>query len=209
MSLGRAVRLRLGRLEVPVSNFYRRRFIDLDSCALLLSGAVEAESILEIGCGDGQLAGPLLAHFPAARYVGIDVAPEVGRLFRGDRGRADFRSVGSRTFLGEGHGPFDLVVLVDVLHHVPAELRPEVLEDARTLTAVGGSYAVKDWVRSHSLWHYAAWSSDRFLTGDRVRYFDGDELGELVPALHPEDGLVLSAYVPPRANNRLLVYRRS
>jgi SAM-dependent methyltransferase len=193
---------------VPVSDFYRRRFIDLDSCARLLAGAVEAKSILEIGCGDGQFAAPLLARFPGARYVGIDVAPDVGRLFRGDTSRSDFRSVGSRTFLDEGNGPFDLVVLVDVLHHVPPELRADVLEDARTLTAEGGSYAVKDWVRSHSPWHYAAWASDRFLTGDRVRYFDEHELRALVPSQHHEDGLVLSAYVPPRGNNRLLVYRR-
>ncbi|MFO7572279.1 MAG: class I SAM-dependent methyltransferase [Gaiellaceae bacterium] len=209
MSLGRAVRTRLGRLEVPVSDFYRSRFVNLDSCARLLVSAVEAEMILEIGCGDGQLAGPLLARFPGARYAGIDVAPEVGRLFRGDPSRAEFRSVDSRTFLDEGNGPFDLVVLVDVLHHVPPELRPGVLEDAHALTAAGGSYAVKDWVRSHGPWHYAAWASDRFLTGDRVRYFDDGELRELVPSLHPEDRLVLSAYVPPRANNRLLVYRRS
>jgi 2-polyprenyl-6-hydroxyphenyl methylase/3-demethylubiquinone-9 3-methyltransferase len=209
MSVGRAVRTRLGRLEVPVSDFYRRRFVDLDSCARLLAGAVEARSILEIGCGDGQLAGPLLKRFADARYTGIDVAPEVGRLYRGDPQRASFRTIDSRAFLEEEHAPFDLVVLVDVLHHVPPELRPRVLADARSLTAVGGSYAVKDWTRSRSPWHYAAWASDRFLTGDRVRYFDEDELLGLVPGLHPDDRLVLSAYVPPRANNRLLVYRRS
>lgn len=208
MSLGRAVRTRLGRLEVPVSDFYRRRFVDLDSCARLLAGAVDASSILEIGCGDGQLAGPLLSRFPDARYTGIDVAPDVGRLFRGDRSRAQFRSVDSRAFVTEGKGPFDLVVLVDVLHHVPLELRAGVLEDARALTVQGGSYAVKDWVGSRSPWHYAAWASDRFLTGDRVRYFEEDELHGLVPSLHPDDELVLSSYVPPRANNRLLVYRR-
>ena len=77
MSIGRAVRTRLGRFEVPVSDAYRSLFIDLDACADLLAGRVEAESILEIGCGDGQMARTLLDRFPTARYEGIDV--EIGR----------------------------------------------------------------------------------------------------------------------------------
>ena len=209
MSIGRAVRTRLGRFEAPVSDFYRARFVDLDSCARLLAGAVEADSILEIGCGDGQLAGPLLERFPRATYVGIDVAPEVGRLFRGDRSRATFRSVESSAFLTERPEPFELVVLVDVLHHVPVERRRELLEDMRRLTRVGGHYAVKDWTRSKSPWHYAAWGSDRILTGDTVRYFGEDELRSLAPSLHSGDPEVLSSSVPPRVNNRLLVYRRT
>lgn len=208
MSLGRAIRTRLGRFEVPVSTFHRGRFIDLNACAGLLAGAVDAESILEIGCGDGQLAGPLLAAFPRARYVGIDVAQEVGRLFRGDPERATFASTDSRTFRSETSAPFDLVVVVDVLHHVPVGERGALLDDVRELTAAGGHYALKDWLVSRSPWHYLAWASDRVLTGDRVRYFEREELRGLVPARHPDDAEILCAAVPPRANNVLLVYAK-
>ena len=209
MSLGRAIRTRLGRFEVPVSTFHRGQFVDLDACAELLAGAVDAESILEIGCGDGQLAGPLLTAFPRASYMGIDVAPEVGRLFRGDAERARFASTDSRSFLAETDAPFDLVVVVDVLHHVPVEQRGALLDDVRSLTAEGGHYALKDWVGSRSPWHYLAWASDRFLTGDRVRYFEREELRSLAPSRHPADTEILCASVPPRANNVLLVYGRS
>ena len=89
MSIGRSVRARLGRFEAPVSDLYRRQFIDLDACAHSLSGIVDATSILEVGCGDGQMASRLLVAFPDARYAGIDVAPEVGHLCEGDPGSCD------------------------------------------------------------------------------------------------------------------------
>lgn len=209
MKLGRAVRTRLGRFEGPVSDAYRAYFVDLSQCAGLLAQTVDASSILEIGCGDGQMAGPLLEHFPQARYQGIDVAPEVGRLFRGDPARATFSSMDSRAFLARGPKAFDLVLLVDVLHHISVGERAAVLEDMRSLTAEGGHYALKDWLRSRSVAHLAAWASDRFLTGDHVQYFEEDELRGLIPTLFPPDPEVLATRVGPRSNNLFLVYRRS
>jgi len=206
--IGRAVRVRLGRYEVPVSRFYRARFVDLDECARTLARVAAPRTILEIGCGDGQLAGPLLERFPEATYQGIDVAPEVGRLFRGDASRASFRTVDSRSFARSEKRTFELVLLVDVLHHVPAPGRWPLLEDVLELTAHGGHYALKDWVRSRTPAHLAAWASDRLLTGDCVQYFEEEELGGLVRRLAPADTEVLRARIPPRPNNLLLVYRR-
>ena len=209
MRIGRTVRTSLGRFEAPVSAFYRKLFIDLDACVRVLAERVPAMSILEVGCGDGQLAGPLLDRFPDATYHGIDIAPEVGRLFEGDRARAHFGSVDSRTFLAGTDQRFDLVLLVDVLHHVPRLARADVLADVRALTRSGGCYVVKDWLRSHSLVHAGVWVSDRILTGDRVAYFAPDELQSLVPELFPEDSELFTTAVPPHHNNVLLAYRRS
>ena len=44
------------------------------------------------------------------------------------------------------------------------------------LTSPGGHYVLKDWVRSRSIAHLAAWSSSRLITGDHVVYFDNGEL---------------------------------
>jgi 2-polyprenyl-6-hydroxyphenyl methylase/3-demethylubiquinone-9 3-methyltransferase len=209
MSIGRAVRTRLGRFEAPVSDFYRRRFIDLDACADAIREHVAAAAILEVGCGDGQMASRLLARFPDSSYQGIDVAPEVGRLFEGDARRARFRSIDSGTFLRETSERFDLVVVVDVLHHVSQDERGALLADVRELTAPGGHYALKDWVSSRSPIQAAVWASDRLLTGDRVRYFRPSELEALIPSLFPADRLVSVSHVPPNDNNLLLVYRRS
>jgi len=207
--LGRAVRTRLGRFEEPVSDAYRAFFLDVDDCARLLARTLAASSILEIGCGDGQMASPLLEHFPSSTYHGIDIAPEVGRLYRGDPARATFSSTDSRTFLARSPGAFDLVLLVDVLHHVPVPERPGVLDDMHALTTEGGHHAVKEWLRSRSLVHLAAWASDRFLTGGPVAHFAEDELRELVATRFPDDVEVLSTRVAPRPNNLLLVHRRA
>ncbi len=209
MSIGRAIRARLGPFEIPVSDFYRSRFIDLDACARTLASVVPARAILEVGCGDGQLAGRLVARFPDATYTGIDIAPEVGRLYRGDPARASFASIDTSSFLASRTDRFDLVVLVDVLHHVPARARPALVHDVRELTTAGGHYVVKDWVRSRSPVHLAAWAADRFITGDRVAYFEEGELDSLVPDEFPEDRRVLRAEIAPRRNNVLLVYERA
>ena len=57
---------------------------------------------MEIGCGEGTLAQRLCAAFPDATYVGIDVAEQPGRLFRGDRDRAEFHCLPSGEYLA-GH----------------------------------------------------------------------------------------------------------
>jgi 2-polyprenyl-6-hydroxyphenyl methylase/3-demethylubiquinone-9 3-methyltransferase len=153
------------------------------------------------------MASALLEQFPDATYHGIDVAPEVGRLYRGDAERARFRSIDSRSFLAETTERFDLVLVVDVLHHVPRAHRDDLLRDVRSLTRPGGHYAIKDWVESRSPFHYAAWASDRLLTGDRVAYFEPGELESLSPRLFPTDVLVGETRVRPRRNNLLLVFR--
>ena len=83
------------------------------------------------------------------------------------------------------------------------------MDDVRALTTPGGHFVLKDWVRSRSIAHLAAWSSDRLITGDRVAYFDNGELQALVPARSSSDRLVATVRVPPRRNNLMLVYERA
>lgn len=207
VSLGTAVRTRLGRWEIPAADAYRSLFINLEDAATLVSSVCPAERILEIGCGDGSFAQRVLDRYPTARYVGIDVAPEPGRLFRGDASRASFRSVGSAEFRSESPEPFDLVLLVDVLHHVPTELRDDLLRDVQRLTRPGGHYVVKEWEPTRTLGHWTAWAADRFITGDRLNHVGSAELKALLADLLG-DQLVIEARVPPRRNNLLLGYRR-
>jgi hypothetical protein len=68
---------------------------------------------------------------------------------------------------------------------------------------------LKDWVRSRSIAHLAAWSSDRLITGDRVAYFADGELESLIPVRFSQDRLVDAVRVPPRHNNLMLVYERA
>lgn len=204
MPLGPAVRTRLGRFEIPAADAYRSLFINLADCAAVLAAAFPAKRILEVGCGDGSFGQRLLAAYPTADYTGIDVSAEPGRLFRGDTARARFTSIDSTSYLAAEPEPFDLVVLVDVLHHVPVPMRPALLADVRALTAPGGHYAVKEWEPTRGPVHLACWAADRFITGDRISHLTPEELkGRL-------DGeLVLEARIPPHRHNYLLGYRRS
>ena len=205
--LGPAVRTRLGRFEVPAADAYRAAFIDLDAAAQVLASVAPAKRILEIGCGDGSFGQRLLEKYPGAQYVGIDISDEPGRLYRGDRSRASFRSTDSAAFLAEDPEPFDLVVMVDVVHHIPLELRDEVLREMRALTAPGGRYAIKEWDPLRGPVHAACWALDRYVTGDRIEHIRSEELKTWLSRLLG-DQLALDARVPPHRHNYLVAYER-
>jgi 2-polyprenyl-6-hydroxyphenyl methylase/3-demethylubiquinone-9 3-methyltransferase len=210
MGVGGAVRRRLGRFEIPAADLYRGRFINLEDLAATLASLGPAKRIMEIGCGDGTLAQRLVAAFPDAEYVGVDVAPTPGRLFRGDRSRVSFHSMPSGDYLAaHPDETFDLVVVVDVLHHVPEAYRIPLLRDAATLAGEHGLVAVKDWERGHGLPHLMAYTADRYVSGDKtVRFPSREELRAVIAEGLPGLGVVLEARIPPRRNNVLRVLRR-
>jgi 2-polyprenyl-6-hydroxyphenyl methylase/3-demethylubiquinone-9 3-methyltransferase len=203
------VRHRLGRWEIPAAEAYRNRFINLDDLAVTIASLTPAKRILEIGCGDGALGQRLCAVYPDAEYVGIDIAPTAGRLFHGDRDRATFRSIPSAELVAEQPQPFDLVCIVDVVHHLPEELRVPVLRDAAALTSADGVIAVKDWERGRGLAHVLAFTADRYVTGDKtVRFASYDELHGYVDEALTGFEVVCEARIPPRRNNVLWMLSR-
>jgi 2-polyprenyl-6-hydroxyphenyl methylase/3-demethylubiquinone-9 3-methyltransferase len=182
-------------------------FINLEDCAEVISSVFPAKRILEVGCGDGSFAQRLLARYVEAEYVGIDVSDAPGRLFRGDSSRATFRSIDSGSFRATDPGSFDLVVVVDVLHHVPEDLRQSLLRDVRELTTPGGHYAIKEWEPSPGPTHLACWAADRFITGDRIKHVPSDVMRSRIDEWLGDE-LVLEARVPPHRHNYLLGYTR-
>ena len=205
--IGPAVRQRLGRFEIPAADAYRAAFINLDAAAQVLASVAPATRILEVGCGDGSFGQRLLEQYPSADYVGIDISAEPGRLFRGDGSRATFRSIDSAAFLAEQPEPFDLVVMVDVVHHIPLELRDQVMGEVRGLTAPGGRYAIKEWDPIRGPVHAACWALDRYVTGDDIRHIRSADLRTWITGLLG-DRLVLDAKVPPHKNNYLVAWQR-
>lgn len=204
MGFGTSVRRRLGAFEVPAADLYRSVFVNLDDLATTLASLGDARRVLEVGCGDGSLAQRITAALPQAEYLGIDIAPQPGRLYRGDPHRAVFRSRSTQVLLAEEPEPFDLVVVVDVLHHVPAPAREELLRDAAQLIAPDGTLAVKDWERGRNLPHALAYAADRYVSGDRtVAFPDREELRSLLDRALPGFRVVCEARIPPRRNNVL------
>jgi 2-polyprenyl-6-hydroxyphenyl methylase/3-demethylubiquinone-9 3-methyltransferase len=209
VGIGTVVRHRLGRFERVASDAYRSWFVDLAALASTLASLGPARRIVEVGCGEGALAEHLLAVFPDATYVGVDPSEHVGRSFRGDGRRAVFGRGGAAAAVLDGQEPFDLAVVVDVLHHVPAPERLGIVRDAAELVAPGGLVAVKDWEATPGLANLAATVADRYVTGDRgVSFFDADDLRCLVADGAAPSDPVVEARIPPRRNNLLIVRRR-
>jgi SAM-dependent methyltransferase len=80
-------------------------------------------SVLDVGCGEGTWRAHLKRIRPAVRYVGVESSEYAVRRFGPRRGivRGTFGTLGA---LGL-QGPFDLIVVCDVLHYVPErELGP-------------------------------------------------------------------------------------
>lgn len=192
-----------------MSELYRSRFINLDELIRTITSLSKPQRILEVGCGEGAVADRLARVYPAAEYVGLDIAPDPGRMFTGDRGRFEFRRELSSEFRSSAPQPFELVLLVDVFHHIPVPERVGTLGDLHALCAPGGLIVIKDWTRATSFWHLACYSADRYLTGDaNVRYPSREELLQAAAEGLAGDELVCETRVPPRPNNLLLAYRR-
>jgi SAM-dependent methyltransferase len=109
-----------------VFGLYRRRRALLRRWGLLEG----APRVLDIGCGIGQYAS-----LAAGEYVGVDLNRryvEHARRTRGDE-RRDFRCVDAAELVAEGQR-FELVLMVDFLHHLPDGTAESVLGTARQLT---------------------------------------------------------------------------
>jgi 2-polyprenyl-3-methyl-5-hydroxy-6-metoxy-1,4-benzoquinol methylase len=206
MSIGATVRRMFGRHERLIADLWRAGFIDLDHFFAQVRTCVPAASkILEIGCGEGAGTERLAAAYPDASILAIDIAPNLGRLYRGPKGNVSFRQVAVTDMAKTGAGNFDLIVMCDVLHHIPPELRPEIVAAARKLLAPGGSFIFKDWERRPTPIHWMAHAADRWLTGDRVQYVTEGEAQTLLASEFDATGPKSSFRVRPWRNNFALL----
>lgn len=182
MAIGPLVRSWFGPLERPVTELYRACFFNVTPfVAAVRRAAPGAARILEIGCGEGAVCERLARAYPRAAIVGIDITPRVGRMFRGDRGRVTFQSRTAEELAADQPGRFDLVVIADVLHHVPPDRRAGLLRQAARALAPGGWLVLKDWERRGNWVHPVCHFTDACIANDRgVCYWTAAEFRALV-----------------------------
>jgi 2-polyprenyl-3-methyl-5-hydroxy-6-metoxy-1,4-benzoquinol methylase len=208
MPLGPAVRRLFGRHEHRIAELYRAIFIDIDAYARQIGNWVPgARRILEVGCGEGAVTERLARVYPDADIVAIDITPRVGRLFRGRRDRVTFVETTVQRVAAEQPGAFDLVILSDVLHHVPSAIRRELLAAVRATIAPGGSLIFKDWERTAAPIHWLCHAGDRWLTGDRVLYLRKPEAEAMLADVFGRPAVVAQAWVRPWRNNFAMLAR--
>lgn len=201
MSIGAAVRRAFGPYEWHIAEAWRRMFVDLDRFAAQIGEWTQGSRILEIGCGEGAMTERLLEIFPKAHVTAIDIAPNTGRLFRGDASRVTIRQARAEDIVSAQPRSFDLVVLADVIHHVPLSMRADLLATARKALAPGGRFIFKDWTRRPSIGHVACFLADRYLTGDEVHYHSEHELRALATSAFGDGSIRAEAWIRPWKSN--------
>jgi 2-polyprenyl-6-hydroxyphenyl methylase/3-demethylubiquinone-9 3-methyltransferase len=207
MSLGSAVRALFGRHERRVADFYRALFVDLDDfVGKIRHWAPEARRILEVGCGEGAVTERLAAAFPDATILAIDITPRAGRLYRGRSEGVEFSTATAQVIARENPGQFDLVIMSDVVHHIPPDLRGEVIEAVGRAMAPDARFILKDWDKTPSLIHWISHASDRWLTGDRIVHVKPAQAKRLVEDSIPALRMVAEGSVQPWRNNYALVF---
>lgn len=208
MPIGPAVRRAFGPYEHFIAAAYRSIYLDIDDLVAAIRGwAPGARRILEIGAGEGAVTERLVEAFPGATITAIDITPRVGRLYRGPVEAARFRSCTVQEVAAETPAAFDLVLIADVVHHVPQQLRKDLLDAARAALAPGGVLIFKEWERSHTPIHWMCHASDRWLTGDRVNFMSRDEGRELLAASFGANAVVDERRVAPWRNNIMTLVR--
>lgn len=89
---------------------------------LVKAGLRKNNSILEVGCGIGQLTSLLIKYCSSGQILSTDISDEGVRLARknlGHTNRVDFMVTAMTDFSYEG--TFDFIILPDVLEHIPVE----------------------------------------------------------------------------------------
>jgi 2-polyprenyl-3-methyl-5-hydroxy-6-metoxy-1,4-benzoquinol methylase len=202
MAIGAYIRSAFGPYERQISDAYRSIYLDVDNfIGQVRRWHSNPATILEVGCGEGVISEHLHRAFPNAAITAIDVTSRIGRLYRGPRDGVRFIQCEVERIAAAMPLSFDLVVLCDVLHHVPCASRQGLLASIRTILAPGGALIFKDWQRSNAPVHWLCYASDRWLTGDRINFMNRDEMRESLASIFGGAALVDEARIGPRWNN--------
>jgi SAM-dependent methyltransferase len=106
--------------------------------------------LLDLGCGNGELAHELARCAHAGSYTGLDFSPALLDQARADQ-PADFHFYLSDLSSPDWDSSFsglqyDFILAFAVLHHLPgADLRLQILEKVRMLLKPGGRFIHSEW----------------------------------------------------------------
>lgn len=214
MALGPLIRRILGpHLARRAGEQYRAIYVDLAKVAGVLAAVIPRDArVLDVGGGDGQPINHLLTLRPDLTITTLDPAPVVGQWIH-PRFESQVKRL-ARTSLAEfvayPQADPDVILIADVMHHVPKAARLKFLDSVAVLLGrlPHLRIIVKDVEPGHWRALLGAWS-DRYITGDRhVSLISRDEVThlfeELLGPLHREDTDLFKLDRP----NYAIVFRR-
>lgn len=177
----------------------------------LLRFVPERASVLDCGCGPGSLLLAMAAVSGIASGTGCDIAAPPLASARAAAQRLGAEDVLTFVQIRSVHdtppGPFDVVTMVDVLHHVPGDERAAIVAAAASRVRPGGAFIYKD-MTTRSRWRRFAHNVDDWVfTREWVTQVADGAVEQWAAAA----GLVLehAEYIPRLVyGNELRVFRR-
>lgn len=173
MSLGSAIRGVLGReLSHRVGHYYRAFFVDLEKVAQALSASIPPDArVLDVGGGDGEPLNYLLRLRSDISVTTIDPAAEVG-IWLDPQFAARVERLPRTTledFLNSGRPRPDVLMLSDVVHHIPVSIRRGFFASVGSLLISQPTLriVIKDVEPGFARARLGYWA-DRYVTGDRA-----------------------------------------
>jgi tRNA (uracil-5-)-methyltransferase TRM9 len=187
-------------------------------------------NLLDLGCGNGELAHELARCGHAGSYTGLDFSPSLLAEAKVDQ-PADFHFHLADLSSADWNTPlmgqqFDFVLAFAVLHHLPgADLRLQILHKVRSLLPQGGRFVHSEWqfLNSPRLaarvqpWQIIGLTDNDVDPGDYlldwrqggtgfryVHHFSEPELEQLAAA---SGFTILESFLSDGENNRLGMYQ--
>jgi ubiquinone/menaquinone biosynthesis C-methylase UbiE len=116
----------------------------------------KGETVLEVGCGTGEVALRARKHVGAeGTVIGIDASPEMIQVARSKAAKAqaniDFR-VGVIEALPYADNSVDVVLSSLMMHHLPPELKRKGLQEIRRVLKPRGRVVIVDLKRATRWW---------------------------------------------------------
>ena len=193
--------------------FYRGIYVDLAKVAAALAAVMPRDAhLLDIGGGDGQPLNHLLSVRPDLMVTTLDPAPVVGQWIdpRYDCQVKRLPRTSLAEFVACPHPQPDVILIADVMHHIPPSARRKFLDSVGVLLdrVPNLRIIVKDVEPGHWRALLGLWS-DRYVTGDRnVSLISRDEVtrlfAEALGPFHREDTDLFKEDLP---NYAIVFYR--
>ncbi len=209
MTPGQFARKLLGPLFPAVGRVYRRFGVDLDAVAAVIPALPPGSRILDIGGGDGDLLNLVLPRNPGVSVTMIDLSPTIGAWLAPElRQRVEIMpSTSVRQFSEKGQPAPDLILLSDVVHHVPVGARTEFMADISRLVSGGAARLVIKDVEPGGLRSKLLYLMDRHISGDKnVEFLSRREMTRLVEDNMPVASVVETALLGRNPPNYALVF---
>lgn len=120
----------------------------------MLDSLAGNESILDLGCGNGEMARELMRRGHRGRYTGVDSSPTLLEVARHgwEDAPATFLSIDlaspgwDKKVIASQPQPFDLVTAFATLHHIPGQkMRIKILNKVHALLKTGGRFIHSEW----------------------------------------------------------------